>query len=246
MKDFSISMQLMRICGAFVAFLLATGVVRADGTVSPANLTLVGVAQADGVTYASVVDAQTGEHFLPSTRAADGGVELLEVTAEQDAVIRQNGQSYVLKLGWPQGTGTAGNVPPPVPVAQAISRDPTAPPPPPPGAKLPLVFQSGDLKRFHLTDAQKAAILQLRQQFLAAIAGDPAPGATTSPSAVTAHSSTTAATATDSGDASSTSATPWFQDWPSAQEESDARFKMLFGYEAFNQYEMELQSTSAP
>ena len=230
---------------ALAAFMASA---RSDSPVDTSHLTLVGIAEANGTTYASLVDAQTGKHFIPSSRSADNGLELVSVREGEDAVIRQNGQSFVLKLGWPDGTGSEVNdVPRPEasPIAQYIPRpgtDPNAPPTPPPGEKLPLVFQARDLSSFDLTDAQKGIISRLRQQFVAAVSGGA--GSAGSSAAVLAGATVDAAPDTVTPVSSPPVAPPSAADpiprWESAQEQSDDIFKMLFGYQAFNAYEMNL------
>jgi len=229
---------------ALAAFMTSA---RSDSPVDTSHLTLVGIAEANGTTYASLVDAQTGKHFIPSSRSADSGLELVSVREGEDAVIRQNGQSFVLKLGWPDGTGIeAKDVPRPdaSPIAQEqnIPRpgtDPNAPPTPPPGEKLPLVFQARDLSGFDLTDAQKGIISRLRQQFVADVSGNAG-----SSGAVVAGTTVDATPGTVTETSSAPGVAPSSDDpiprWESAQEQSDEIFKMLFGYQAFNAYEMNL------
>ncbi len=252
MRHGYISSGIVRRYGALVAFFVLSAKAFAESPVATSDLVLVGVAQSDGVTYASVVDAQTGERFLPSTRGADGGIELVEITADEDAILRQNGRSFLVHLGWASGTASVSNViPQPTAVSQNIARpgaNETTTPTPPPGEKLPLVFQSGDLKGFNLTDDQKAMIVRLRQQFLASIGGTGsspaaalAPGGPTSTSTGENPSSPASQGATDGNAGSSSAAAPTpTQVWETAQEQSDDLFKMLFGTEAFNLYEMGL------
>ena len=233
-------------CALLLALVLPAALIRAD-PIDASELTLVGLANADGITYASLVDPRTGEHFLPSTRSADDGLELVSVTASEEAIVRQNGQSYRLRLGWPQGSGTTVNeVPRPWANIPQPGVDPDAAPTPPPGQKLPLVFQSGDMKGLNLTDEQKATIKHLRQQFLAEIGNG---------SSVTGNlSAASGSSGKDAGEADVSSpaaissgvpgvtTTPQVRQWMTAQEQSDEEFVLQFGTEAFNLYQMGLQS----
>ena len=226
----------------FMVLLLATRALALaeDQTPGASGLTFVGVAEQGGVVYVSLFDNTTGDHFLPSTKASDGGYELMSITEDQDAIVRHNGQSFRLRMGVPDDPTPVADGP-----SQASIQVPNLPrpgsdeavmPTSPPGAKLPLVFQSDQVKGMIFSDDQKAIITRLRGQFLAAIgigansnAIASVPGATntTTPSAATA--------------ATSSSATPT-QTWISAQEYNDEIFRMLFGTQAFNAYEMGLGS----
>jgi hypothetical protein len=229
---------------------LTAGLIRAE-QVDVSELTLVGIAEADGVTYASLYDAQNGEHFLASTKSADGGLELVAVTEGESATIRQNGRSFLLRLSWPAATAELANdVARPTETVQNIPLPGSveaATPKPPPNGKLPLVFQTGDLAKLNLSDEQKAAITRLRQQFVAAIGGGPAAVAggitstTSEPDAAALPATTTAlpSTATPAPE-------PPYQDWLTAQEKSDAEFVMLFGQEAFNLSQMAPHAGASP
>jgi hypothetical protein len=229
-----------------LALVLTAGVMRAE-QIDASELTLVGLANANGITYASLVDPRTGEHFLPSTRSADDGLELVSVTGGQEAVVRQNGQSFRLRLGWAHGLGAVASEAPrsSADITQP-GVDPDAVPTPPAGQKLPLVFQSGDMKGFNLTDEQKATIKRLRQQFLAQVGGGSS--AAGSSSVVTGGSVNDAGAADVSSPATVSSSgpdattTPQVRKWLTAQEQSDEEFVLQFGTEAFNLYQMGLKS----
>jgi hypothetical protein len=213
------------------------------------NLSLVGVAEVDGVSYASLIDSRNGDHYLPSTRSAEGGLELVGVTGDQSATIRQNGRTFFFRLDEQGEQSTDGAAVTVVVTTTVGSSTDGSVPTPPPGAKLPLVFQSGDMKGMNLSDAQKSAITRLRQQFLAALATGGGAGSSTTASATATASTSGQETNTQTQDESnggdqSVPHDPRFQNWLTAQEISDATFQMEFGTEAFNLYEMSLQSKS--
>lgn len=73
-----------------------------DGPTSP-DYSLVGIAQFDGVSYATVVNKQTQEHFLLSSDKPVKGFTLVSVTRGHDpsstmAMLQKDGQSMTLKL----------------------------------------------------------------------------------------------------------------------------------------------------
>lgn len=224
--------------GAWVAMCLALGANARASEGTPAaitGLTLVGLAKLDGVAYASLVNVRTGEHFLPSSRAADGGIELVAVTGGEDAIIRQNGQSVQLRLGYAHGTAPV-DVPPEVPTAGVNSPQADADAAalvPPPGRKLPLAFQMGDLSKLNLTDDQKAGLLRLRRNFVAAIGGGSGSSAGVTPVAEGSPGGGNSAPASSPSPSHT-------QVWQTAQEQSDAEFVMQFGTETFNLVQMDL------
>ncbi len=111
-------------------------------------------------------------------------------------------------------------------------------PTPPRGGRLPLVFQSADLKGLKLTDEQQAVIARLKQEFVAAVGGKSPTGETT---ASTDDSTAPVPSATDDpADAPVSGSAQKRRLWDSAQEQSDDELKMLFGTEAFNLYQMGL------
>jgi hypothetical protein len=227
-----------------LGLMLTAGLIRAD-QVDVSQLTLVGIAEADGVTYASLYNAQNGEHFLTSSKDSDDGLELVAVASNESATIRQNGQTYLLRLSWPSGAAPVADESP-APVAQNIplpgSVEATAPTPPE-GAKLPLVFQVGNLAKLNLSDDQKAAIGRLRQQFTAAVGGGSAAAVIQAAPAAPEPSVTAPETpATSSPVATTAVASPPYQNWLTAQETSDAQFVMLFGEQAFLLSQMGSQS----
>ena len=208
------------------------------------GLSLVGVAEQEGVLYASLFDSATGDYFLPSTKAPDSGYELVAVTEDQNAVVRHNGQCYLLRLGWSGSATPVADAPSQASVqAQNIARpgsDESAVPIPPPGAKLPLVFQSDQVKGMTFTDDQKAIISRLRSQFLAAIGGSVNSASLSSNPATTNTPTPTVVDATSPVTAPSPATPP--QNWISAQEYNDEIFRMLFGTQAFLAYQMGLGS----
>jgi hypothetical protein len=226
----------------FMGVLLTTGAVALaeDRDLVAAGITLVGVAEQGGVVYVSLFDNATGDHFLPSTKAPDGGYELVSITEDQDAIVRHNGHSFRLRMGVTGDATPVGEGP-----SQASIQVPNLPrpgsdeavvPTSPPGAKLPLVFQSDQVKGMIFSDDQKAIIGRLRGQFLATIGTGANSNAIASGPAATNTTTSSAATA-----ATSSSAVPT-QTWISAQEYNDEIFRMLFGTQAFNAYEMGLGS----
>jgi hypothetical protein len=83
------------------------------------DYSLVGIAQFDGVYYASVVDRKTQEHFLLTTDKPSNGMTLTSVTtghngSETVAVVQKDGQAMTLKL---EQVASAAGVPgaPPMP-----------------------------------------------------------------------------------------------------------------------------------
>ncbi len=232
------------IFAGLLALMLTAGLVRAD-QVDVSKLTLVGIAEVDGVTYASLYDARNGEHFLTSSKGADERFELVGVTENESATIRQNGQTFLLRLSWSTEavpveseatTPVVQNIP------QPGSVEATAPKPPE-GGKLPLVFQVGNLSKLDLSDDQKATITRLRQQFVGAIGGGSAAVASPAVSLLSGQDAATPATPAASTLAPvAAPVDPPYQNWLTAQEKSDADFKMLFGQQAFNLSQMGPQS----
>jgi hypothetical protein len=237
--------EITRVAVFMVAMLATRALALAeDQTPGASGLTFVGVAEQGGVVYVSLFDNTTGDHFLPSTKAPNGGYELVSITEDQDAIVRHNGQSYLLRLGWSDGATPVANAPSQASAQlQNIPRpgsDEAVMPTSPPGAKLPLVFQSDQVKGMIFSDDQKVIVTRLRGQFLAAIG---APGSAAVTSAPTADNTTAPTAVTDATSlATTSSAASPTQTWISAQEQSDEIFRMLFGYQAFNAYEMGLGS----
>jgi hypothetical protein len=67
------------------------------------DYTLVGITQLEGVAYASVVDAHTGDHFLISSDQASRGLKLISITHSTNgtdtfAQVQKDGQPLTLKL----------------------------------------------------------------------------------------------------------------------------------------------------
>jgi hypothetical protein len=94
-----------------------------------ADYTLVGIAEFDGVPYASLVDKQSQEHFLLSGDKPIRGLTLLSITRGHDgsdttAVVQRNGESLTLKLtsvASPAASTQVGStiVPPQIPMPGA-------------------------------------------------------------------------------------------------------------------------------
>jgi hypothetical protein len=127
-----------------------------DGPAESADYAMVGVAQFDGVSYASLIDKQTNEHFLVSSDKPARGLVLVSVarghdSSDMSAVIQNGPKTISLKLeqapamGIPPGmtaTGPSPQVPVPgvmVPVNRTQMPPPAMshprvillPPPPP-------------------------------------------------------------------------------------------------------------------
>ena len=198
------------------------------------NYSLVGVARFDGISYASLIDRQTKEHFLLSTEKAENGLTLTSITSDwsasgASAVIQQDGRLIILKLGSNE-RGAVSDTPSPqtVPLANSFPMPDLATPDhptPPPGASLPLVFQSVDTKALNLSEEQQAIINRLRQDFSSAV-DEKSPNNSNS----TANSqNTNGQNITDAQQ---------LKNWRKAQMQSDNLFRMLFGTQAFNSYQM--------
>jgi hypothetical protein len=98
-----------------------------EGGPSSPDYSLVGIAQFDGVSYASLVNKQTQEHFLVASDKPNEGFTLTSVTRGHDpsgtlAVLQKDGQSMTLKLETapvaggptvPPMLGINGGIPPP-------------------------------------------------------------------------------------------------------------------------------------
>ena len=83
---------------------------------------LVGVAQFDGVSYASIVDRQTQAHFVVTNTTPNHGMKLVSLTHGQDAAstsatIDKDGSLLRLKLD----TGSAGGMPSGPAIATPVS-----------------------------------------------------------------------------------------------------------------------------
>ena len=117
-------------------FAVATS--EASAETSPDYL-LVGIANVDGISYASMVETKTPqEHFLISTDKATRGLTLTSITRNHDdtyAVVQKDGQSITLKLEQaPPATPAAPGTPP---VNTVVTPGVIIPQIPMPGAGLP-------------------------------------------------------------------------------------------------------------
>jgi hypothetical protein len=98
-----------------------------------ADYTLVGIAQFDGVAYASLVEKQNQEHFLLSGDKPVRGLTLVSIARGHDgtdttAVVLRNGEQLTLKLTSGAGPAASGLNATPFPVPQ-IPMPGQAPPP---------------------------------------------------------------------------------------------------------------------
>jgi hypothetical protein len=110
---------------------------------------LVGIANVDGISYASVIDAHNQEHFLISSDKPTRGLTLTSVTRNHDdtyAVVQKDGQPITLKLEQPPPTPVIANAP--APGAMAMP-GPTSPLIPMPGANLPPPGSARPFTRMH-------------------------------------------------------------------------------------------------
>lgn len=77
---------------------------------------LVGIANADGISYASVIERQNQEHFLISTDKPNRGLTLTSITHSHDgldtfASVQKDGQLITLKLEQPPAMAAAPGAP---------------------------------------------------------------------------------------------------------------------------------------
>jgi hypothetical protein len=225
---------------------------------SASRYTLVGIARFEGISYASLLDQQTGDHFLLSTdKKSEFDVALASVRTDDDpsgpgAIILKDNVSVLIKLESELSVASSDSSTPAVVVgqpypAQKIPRPGSARAgalEPPNGGKLPLVFQEVDPQKMTLTDEQKATLKQLRQDFINAVNG---PGAT-SPTSNAKGQTSASSPGENAGSTATATSTPTtsdqqLQNWTAAQEHSDEMFRMLYGYQAFNAY---TESSSYP
>jgi hypothetical protein len=90
-------------------------VASADGSApeSP-DYSLVGIAEFDGISYASIIDKKNNlEHFLISSEQDSHGLKLISVTRGNDAgstlaMLQKNGEPLTLKLDISAGSAVAG------------------------------------------------------------------------------------------------------------------------------------------
>ncbi len=89
----------------------------ADAPVASADYALVGLAQFDGVSYASLIDKSNSEHFVLASNKPVRGLSLVSVTHQSgaaSATIRHNGEMLTLRV-----ENTAASPPPlPPPAAE--------------------------------------------------------------------------------------------------------------------------------
>jgi hypothetical protein len=98
------------------------------------DYSLVGVANVNGISYASLVEKQNNEHFLISTDKSVRGLTLTSIThnpnsSDTYAVVQKDGQTITLKLE--QTTTAATSTPPVNPVSM------------PPGIMTPQITMPG-------------------------------------------------------------------------------------------------------
>jgi hypothetical protein len=74
-----------------------------DAAPDSPDYSLVGVAEIDGVSYASLIEKQNNKHFLIATDKSVGGLMLTSITRNPNgsdtyAVVQKDGQTITLKL----------------------------------------------------------------------------------------------------------------------------------------------------
>ena len=125
-------------------------VASSEAASSSPDYALKGIAQFDGIYYASLVEKQNNEHFLLSTDKPVRGLKLVSVTPGKDplntsAVIDRNGQSITLKLEVTEmppipGGNTQSTLPPGAPppeMAMPGGSNPNVKPPRPGEVQVP-------------------------------------------------------------------------------------------------------------
>lgn len=128
-----------------------------DAAPESADYALVGIAQIDGVSYASLTDKKSSEHFLLASDKPVHGLKLVSITSGKDAAsssatVEKDGKSMTLKLEQgpppaaipappqPQGVppgAIPGSIVPPQPPG---NRPPGAPNGPPPVSQRPRII----------------------------------------------------------------------------------------------------------
>jgi hypothetical protein len=81
---------------------------------------LVGIANVEGISYASLIDAHNQDHFLISSDKPTRGLTLTSITRSHDdtyAAVQKDGQSITLKLEQAPVTAVAPGAPPTTAVA---------------------------------------------------------------------------------------------------------------------------------
>ncbi len=120
-------------------------VATAEAAPESSDYSLVGIAQFDGVSYASLIDKQNNqEHFLLSSDKPSKGITLVSVTrghgpSDTLAVIQKAGQSITLKLEQPAlaPAAAANGAPGMPPNAAGLTPGVITPQIPMPGASAP-------------------------------------------------------------------------------------------------------------
>ena len=85
-----------------------------DSAPASPDYSLVGIAEFDGISYASIIDKKNNqEHFLISSDQDSHGLKLVSVTRGKDAdstlaMLQKNGEPIILKLDSSTGPPTAG------------------------------------------------------------------------------------------------------------------------------------------
>ena len=132
-------------------------VATAEAAQESPDYSLVGIAQFDGVSYASLIERQNQEHFLISTDKPTRGITLSSITRGKDgsdttAIVQKDGQPLTLKLEQAPVVPMAVMNPgmPPVPNIQMPMPGVVAPQIPMPGSGGPPTTPSTrPMIRFH-------------------------------------------------------------------------------------------------
>ena len=147
-----------------------------ESSATDPNYALVGLAQVDGVTYACLLDLKKNEHFVLSNKITHNGLRLVSVgptnASVLSIVVRQGDTLVTLDLGKGSGTAMAtAATSPQIP----LPNESESLPPVPAGAHLPLLFRVSAAE-VSLNDGQKAAVQQLRQDFIEQVKTDGSTG----------------------------------------------------------------------
>ena len=153
---------------------------------------LVGIANIEGINYASVIERQSQEHFLISTDQTTRGLKLTSITRGHDgsdtyAVVQKGGQSITLKLEQPPAAPATPGAPPLT--NTAVMPGVLTPQIPMPGAGLPSAGSVRPLSaRFHRPPihlppppTQQQQPVPAQQQPMPAQQQQPVPGQPASP-----------------------------------------------------------------
>jgi hypothetical protein len=97
------------------------------------DFSLVGIAEFDGISYASIINKKDREHYLVSSDKDAGGLKLISITRGSDAagtmaLLQRNGAPLTLKLDTSDALNPAGQPTPNVPQPNFPLTNPLSPP----------------------------------------------------------------------------------------------------------------------